>query len=199
MAADTFHRISGRYGLYAWSKIYFRRRSNETRFIKLIHPHIRKLYRMAYRWTRSREEAEDLVQDVLASLLEKSLDLEKVQNLGPWLIKVLYHRYVDLYRRRQSSPINDDVDWQEVEFENPVETETFTLLDLHRSLNRALMMLEPGWRDAILLHDVEGYTTIEVAEILDINVGTVKSRLHRAHKKLKKIIIEGTICESHPC
>ncbi|GAB2894015.1 RNA polymerase sigma factor [Microbulbifer echini] len=184
--------------MYAWPSKLLLRRSSGARFAEFVHPHIRQLYRMAYRWTRNREEAEDLVQDVLASLLARSVALEKIERLGPWLIKVLYHRYVDLYRRRRISPIDSEVDWQEAAG-SVFEEEPYARVETQRLLLQALSTLEAGWRDAVLLHDVEGYSVLEVSDILDVNVGTVKSRLHRAHKKLKKILGEGTYSESQPC
>ncbi|GAA5445982.1 ECF RNA polymerase sigma factor SigH [Microbulbifer sp. NBRC 101763] len=185
--------------MYTWPKALFHKRSSQEHFSGLVYPYIRTMYRMAYRWTGSRVDAEDLVQDVLSGLLNKVSILEKTERLGPWLVKVLYHRYVDLYRRQCASPIDESFDLQDVESCSDGRSEHCSNLDLERLLNRALLMLGPGWRDVVLLHDVEGYTASEVAEILDINVGTVKSRLHRAHKKLKKIITEGTIGEVHPC
>ncbi|WP_444903673.1 RNA polymerase sigma factor [Microbulbifer sp. CnH-101-E] len=184
--------------MYAWPQKLLRRRSRNARFAELIHPHIRQLYRMAFRWTGNREEAEDLVQDVLASLLTRSVALEKIQRLGPWLIKVLYNRYVDLYRRRRSSPIDEEVDWETVASGTP-EKGLSSQVEMQRILLQALSKLEVDWRDTVLLHDVEGYSLLEVADILGISVGTVKSRLHRAHKKLKKLLGEGTISEGHPC
>jgi RNA polymerase sigma-70 factor (ECF subfamily) len=63
---------------------------------------------------------------------------------------------------------------------------------VQEALLKALPLLDEGQRDVILLHDMEGYTALEVSEILDINVGTVKSRLHRARNHLKKILSPGT-------
>jgi RNA polymerase sigma-70 factor (ECF subfamily) len=161
------------------------------------------MYRMAYRWTLHPAEAEDLVQDVLVSLVPRVARLETVEKLGPWLIKVLYHRFVDLYHRRSISPLDQSVSWNdddcdlayftaETRDESPEQ-------ELRCALNSALMALDPGWRHVVLLHDVEGYTAIEVAEILDLNVGTVKSRLHRAHRKLKKILESGTVAVPQAC
>lgn len=176
--------------------------ATEDRFTALVRPHLRLMYRMAYRWTQDRSEAEDLVQDVLTRLFPKTEELEAVDKLGPWLVKVLYRRYVDLYRRRVSSPIDESISWEadDTFFQERLleERNRYHQLDLQRALNRALALLDDGWRDVVLLHDVEGYTALEVAEILEINVGTVKSRLHRARKKLKAALKLGTI-EARAC
>ncbi|MCX2778245.1 RNA polymerase sigma factor [Microbulbifer thermotolerans] len=181
------------------ARIFERCRSPEERFVALVSPHIRRMYRMAFRWTMNAAEAEDLVQDVLISLLPKVAQIEKVERLGPWLIKVLYRRFVDLYRSRQASPIDETVCVEGDEFFAPTDCDNYRRLELRRALNRALRSLDGPWRDIVLLHDVEGYSAIEVADILEINIGTVKSRLHRARKKLKKILAEETFSVSHAC
>jgi len=183
---------------------FFRgRRAPEDRFTALVRPHLRLMYRMAYRWTQNRAEAEDLVQDVLTRLFPRLEELAAVDKLAPWLVKVLYRRYVDLYRRRASSPVEEGLPWSSDEsfFQERLldERDRYQQLELQRALNRALGDLDEGWRDVVLLHDVEGHTALEVAEILEINVGTVKSRLHRARKKLKAALQPGTIDSCHAC
>lgn len=177
---------------------FFRgRAAKEDRFTALVRPHLRLMHRMACRWTQDRADAEDLVQDVLTRLFPRTEELEAVEKLGPWLVKVLYRRYVDLYRRRANSPIDETAPCVSDDhfFQERLEDgrNHFQQLELQRLLNRALYTLDESWRDVVLLHDVEGYTALEVAEILDINVGTVKSRLHRARKKLKSVLEPGTV------
>lgn len=183
---------------------FFRgRTAPEDRFTALVRPHLRLMYRMAYRWAQNSADAEDLVQDVLTRLFPRLEELAAVDKPGPWLVKVLYRRYVDLYRRRASSPIDESVSWDsdDAVFRERMidERDGYRQLELQWTLNRALAELDDGWRDVVLLHDVEGYTALEVAEILEINVGTVKSRLHRARKKLKNALQPGTIERSHAC
>ncbi|WP_323845835.1 sigma-70 family RNA polymerase sigma factor [Microbulbifer magnicolonia] len=183
---------------------FFRGRAAPAdRFTALVRPHLRLMFRMAYRWTQSRAEAEDLVQDVLTHLFPRVEELAAVDKPGPWLVKVLYRRYVDLYRRRASSPVEETLPWSSDDafFQERMldERNHYQQLELRRVLNRALAELDDGWRDVVLLHDVEGYTALEVAEILEINVGTVKSRLHRARKKLKAALQLGTIDTCHAC
>lgn len=184
-------------------QIFRRRAAPGDRFTALVRPHIQLMYRMAYRWTQNQSEAEELVQDVLARLFPRLEELVALDKPGPWLVKVLYHRYVDLYRRRLNSPVDDSVSWSSDDafFQGHLldERNHFHQLELKRALNRALEELDDGWRDVVLLHDVEGYSALEVAEILEINVGTVKSRLHRARKKLKAALQLGTIEGCHAC
>lgn len=172
----------------------------ESRFTELVKPHVDVMFRMAYRWTQQTQEAEDLVQDVLTRLVNRVNELERVDNLKPWLIKILYRRFVDLYRREQNNPIELEHQWMGNEdiFEQALHNTSDESVDHHRSdlqrmLLKALETLEDEQRDVVLLHDVEGYSAIEVADIMDISVGTVKSRLHRSRAKLKNYLQEGTI------
>lgn len=174
------------------------RQNQQTRFTHLLRPHVDLMYRMAYRWTHSQHDAEDLVQDVMAKLIGKVGEMEQIEQLRPWLLKILYRRYVDLYRRSQRSPV--------ISLDRPGDEEAhddcldcaadtpcqFERLDLQQTLEQALAQLDDSQRDTILLHDVEGYTAEEVAGILDTELGTVKSRLHRARKKLQKSLRPGT-------
>ena len=179
------------------------RAATEDRFSALVRPHLRLMHRMAYRWTQDLVDAEDLVQDVLTHLFPRTEELAAVDKLGPWLIRVLYRRYVDLYRRRRNSPIDENAPCVSDEefFQERLQDDRnhYHQLELQRLLNRALVTLDEAWRDVVLLHDVEGYTALEVAEILDISVGTVKSRLHRARKKLKSVLEPGTVYADAAC
>jgi RNA polymerase sigma-70 factor (ECF subfamily) len=175
----------------------------EDRFTALVRPHLNVMYRMAYRWTQNADEAEDLVQDVLTRLIPRLDELAAVEKLKPWLIKVLYRRYVDLYRRKLSSPIDHESDWNSDDSlfdERFADTQQdLERLELQRALNRAMETLDEHQRDVILLHDVEGHSALDVADILEISVGTVKSRLHRGRKKLKSALEAGTYLASEAC
>lgn len=165
--------------------------SRSSRYAALVRPHIHSLYRMAWRWTRNREDAEDLVQDVLIKLVDKVDEMQAIERLRPWLIKVLYRRYVDVFRRRARSPIERH-DAQKLDALAADDADAIGQLELRQLLVQALETLDDGQRDVILMHDVEGYTAAEIADVLDISVGTVKSRLHRGRDRLKKILADGT-------
>ena len=75
----------------------------DGQFEALLRPHLDRLYRLAYRFTRSREDAEDLLQSLLTKLIPQQERLAQVELLGPWLARSLYHLYVDQARQRQRS------------------------------------------------------------------------------------------------
>lgn len=173
---------------------FFRTQKGKDQFANLLRPHIELMYRMAYRWTRSQEDAEDLVQDVLIKLAHRVEEMLAVEQLRPWLIKVLYRRFVDLYRRERTSPIvqlNQDDGASGLLDQAAAHDDAEGALEQRQVLAEALDTLDDDQRNVILLYAVEGYTALEIAEILDINVGTVKSRLQRARDRLKKILQAG--------
>lgn len=177
-------------------KLFRSKAREKDRFQALLRPHIEIMYRMAFRWTQSQADAEDLVQDVLVRLATQVSELEKVDNLKPWLIKVLYNRFVDVYRRQRRSPVvetdvydESDNDTTESIVDRAADTKnTLSQLELRQQLLHAIYQLDEEQQDVVLLHDLEGYTATEVADIMGTSVGTVKSRLHRARNKLKEFL-----------
>jgi RNA polymerase sigma-70 factor, ECF subfamily len=171
------------------------RKSQEDRFTKLVRASIKPMYSMAYRWTQNRDDAEDLVQDTLTKLLDHVDEMEKVEKLNPWLIKVLYRCYIDFHRKRARSPSQDISDWRgdtsvidEMILHKPAKDSLGKQLGLQRDLIKALESLNNDQRNIVLLHDSEGYSAAEIASILEISIGTVKSRLHRARLNLKRFL-----------
>jgi len=177
----------------------FTKRRSRGKFTDLVRPHLRVMYRMAYRWTQNREDAEDLVQEALVKLIDRSDEMLQIDKLRPWLIKVVYRCFIDSYRKRKRSPIGVAGAWHGDESllddlirRNPDEKDSIKQYEQQRMLLRALETLKEDQRNIILLHDAEGYSAAETAEILEISIGTVKSRLHRARQEIKKFLGEGT-------
>mgnify|MGYP002633638408 FL=1 len=171
-----------------FTRLFRPARASERRFSELVGPHIETMYRMAWHWTRNTHDAEDLVQDVLIRIVNRLDELEAADKPQPWLIRVLYYRYVDLYRRRQRSPVLPAEDCAEAGSAAEAESSVMDKPDrlaLAAQLERALTSLSDDHRDVVLMHDLEGFTTAEIAVVFGISEGTIKSRLHRAREKLK--------------
>ncbi len=172
---------------------------SREQFTELVRPHLGMMYRMAYRWTQNREDAEDLVQEALLKLIDRSHEMQQIESLRPWLIKIVYRCFVDSYRKQARSPMADAPLWRgdeslfdELVRHVPEDKDAIAQYEQQRLILRALGSLNEDQRDAVLLHDAEGYSAAEVADILDISIGTVKSRLHRARQQLKNFLDEGT-------
>lgn len=169
-----------------------RKRSAHDQFEDLLRPHLRRLYSLAYRFSRNPDDAEDLVQDILLKLYPRLKEMQSIEKLGPWLARVLYRHYIDKLRSEQRSPIQYMGD-EEAAYEThagdavqPSELLEHEFLQQH--LQQALNQLNDDQRIAVILHDVEEYSLQEISEILSVPTGTLKSRLSRARDKLRTIL-----------
>lgn len=160
-------------------------------FESLIAPHLEPLYRVAFRLTGIREEAEDLVQDLLIRLYPRRDELAAVDQLRPWLARVLYRLFIDRIRAAGRSPIDEQDGDAEIDEQYDAAPGPDHLADTvltRERLQRALNELNSDQRILISLHDIEGYTLAELVEILDTPLGTLKSRLNRARARMRESI-----------
>ena len=168
------------------------RKDSQARFEALVSPHMNNLYKLAYRLTGQRDNAEDLVQDLLLKIYPRLDEMQGIDKLAAWLSRVLYHLFIDQYRRQQGSPINhmnDENVIYDTHASNMPGPSDVANTELTRELiNTALGTLDEDRRILIMLHDVEGYNLQEINEMTGIPVGTIKSRLSRARNKLRKVI-----------
>ncbi len=157
----------------------------------LLRPHLTKLYRFAFRLTGRRADAEDLVQDTLLKVYKRQTDLAALDDAGQWLARVLYNQFVDDTRRYGRSPLRlvaDDMAPDELSASANEPDELFERGEDEAALTRALERLPEQQRIVVLLHDAEGYTLSELEKLIDVPVGTLKSRLHRARRRLVELL-----------
>jgi len=169
-------------------------------FERLVRPHFDRLYRLAWRLTGAKAEAEDLFQELLIKAYGKLDDLVEKDEPGSWLCRVMYNMFIDerrrFARRRMHTVDEGQLAGDGLEglpgTQNPVQDNE--RLEKIESLDRALEQLSDDHRIVVLLHDSEGYKLTEIEALTDIPVGTVKSRLHRARARLREILTaDGTI------
>ena len=168
--------------------------TNAKRFEALVRPHLDALFRLAYRLTGNRTNAEDLVQDVLVKIYPRYNEMARIGNLGGWLTRVTYNQFIDDKRSASRSPIylaidntideSDGIEYIMTEDNTPAQNHE--RLRQQQRINEAMMKMDDDQRTILLLHDVEGYTFAELGEILGCPVGTLKSRLHRARAALRE-------------
>lgn len=162
-------------------------------------PYLDALYNTAYRLARNAEDAEDLVQETFLKGYRSYAQFTPGTNLKAWLFKILKNTFINEYRKRQAAPAESDFAAIEESFEseiaegatgqikNPEEEALERAFD--ENVQRALDALPPDYRMAVLLADIEGFSYREVAEILEIPVGTVMSRLYRGRKLLEETML----------
>src|SRR5690554_5867256 len=163
-------------------------------FDKEFLPHIDSMYNFAYRLTFDEDDAKDLVQETYLKAFRFINSFEQGTNAKAWLFRILKNSFINDFRKKSKEP--SKVDYQEVEtFYNSEDTEVSVTTDLRvetiqdmigDEISNALNSLAVDFRTVIILCDLEGFTYEEMAKILDIPIGTVRSRLHRARNLLKE-------------
>jgi len=162
-----------------------RESARARRFDSLMRPYVRGLYLTAYRFTGRREDAEDLVQDLLVKLYPRLPELEQIEDLKPWLARSLYNAFIDGVRKAKRAPEMVDVDEGEYEGSEDPHADVLTL-EQRGALSGAIDKLNPEHRAVVMLHLVEGHSLPELAVMRDVQIGTLKSRLHRAKAQLQE-------------
>jgi len=162
----------------------------ETEFL----PHIDSMYNFAYRLTFDEDDAKDLVQDTYLKAYRFIQSFEQGTNAKAWLFRILKNSFINDFRKKSKQPAK--VDYQEVEtFYNSEDVDKSITTDLRvdavqdmigDEISNALNSLDVDFRTVIILCDLEGFKYDEMAKILDIPIGTVRSRLHRARNLLKE-------------
>lgn len=167
-------------------------RGPHSQFEQLVEPHLERLYKYAYRLCGQRDDAEDLVQDLLLKLYPRLDEMKQIEKLGPWMARVLYRMYIDKIRRQQRSPIepmdNESSGYDQFSSTQPGPLQHVDAELTHKIINDALQELGEEHRILILLHDVEGHSSREIHELTGLPIGTIKSRLSRARIKLREMI-----------
>ena len=158
-------------------------RSRNARSV--LETHRARLYRIAYAWTRSPALADDLVQETLTKALVKSGQLRDPKASEAWLYSILSNCYRDHFRRLRET---EDVDTIELLSDANPEQES-SQQQLIEKVRAAMMRLPEGQRQVVSLVDIEGFSYVEVAEILAVPIGTVMSRLCRARASLKEQLL----------
>jgi RNA polymerase sigma-70 factor, ECF subfamily len=161
-----------------------------------------QVYRVARRMVGSREEAEDLVQQAYERAFRAWRQFTPGTNLRAWLLRILTNLNIDRGRRQQRSPQTTSLDTEagdyflynklesQVPDENPDEERVLERLS-QDSIVDALAEVPHDFRDVIVLVDIGEFSYADAAQILDIPMGTVMSRLHRGRRILKKNLADG--------
>lgn len=152
--------------------------------------HLDALYRVALRLTGNAADADDLVQETMLKAYRAWDQFETGTNAKGWLLTIMRHAFINDYRRRRRRPETVDIDavepfavFPDVQEEDPQGAFFDRIVD--DEVLRAIDALPEAFREALMLSDVEGLSYQEIARVLDVPVGTVKSRLFRARHLLQ--------------
>src|SRR5688500_18484425 len=159
------------------------------------------LYASALRMTRNPADAEDLVQETMLRAYRSFDRFEEGTNLKAWLFRIMTNAYINTYRKKQREPkkvsaeeIEDFDLYQELKTHDDQFSQTPERIVLDSLVDsdiiEAIDDLPEQFRLAVVLSDVEGFSYAEMAQIMDVPLGTVMSRLHRGRKALQKRLWE---------
>ena len=172
--------------------------SNKTRnqvvFEEELFPHMDALKTFAYHLSYNEEDANDLVQETYMKAHRFIDKYDQGTNAKAWLLKILKNAYINEYRKKSKRP--QKVDFEDiVSYQNSDSASSSKYLDLRQEIFENMMgdevtiainSLPIDFRTVILLCDIEGFTYEEISKIIDVPIGTVRSRLFRARNMLKE-------------
>jgi RNA polymerase sigma-70 factor (ECF subfamily) len=161
-----------------------------------------QLFSTAMRMTRNRSDAEDLVQETFIKAWRSFATYQQGTNLRAWLFRIMTNTYINKYNAQQRKPTETELDDVEELFlykrlgavdqsqlSQSTEDQMLSLFT-DDEVKKALEELPEQFRIPVLMSDVEGFSYKEIAEILEIPLGTVMSRLHRGRKAMQKMLYE---------
>lgn len=174
------------------------KKQRDELFEKEFFPHVNALYNFAFHLTYNEDDAHDLVQEAYMKAYRFAHSYEVGTNAKAWLFKILKNAFINEYRKKAKRPTR--VDYEEiVHFHDKENGKTGNeSLDMRQDffhemmgdeITKAINSLPVDFKTVILLCDIEGFTYEEIAKIIDIPVGTVRSRLHRARNVLKERLL----------
>ncbi len=163
---------------------------DSSAFDQIVQRYSDELYRVAWRCTGNREDAEDAAAEAFLRLFDHLESVRGVASLGPWLRTVTMNLCLDGYRKRryrggrieEYARVSPTVSAEPDPAQVSVETET------HQALARALAQLSPRQRAAFTLFELHGLDVEEVAQEMQCSPGTVKAQLHRARNRLRDLM-----------
>lgn len=172
----------------------------KARFAEEALPLLDQLFGAAMKMTRNPQDAQDLVQETYLKAFQAFSSFEEGTNLKAWLYRIMTNSYINTYRKKQRQPflgaVEELEDWQlgGAESTTAMSSRSAEAEAIDRTpdsvVTRALNELAEDFRMAVYLADVEGFSYQEIADIQEVPIGTVMSRLHRGRAKLRQVLGE---------
>jgi RNA polymerase sigma-70 factor, ECF subfamily len=178
------------------------RPARESQFRELMDASYKKVYNLAYKLSGDRHDAEDLTQEAFVRAYRGFGEYEGHRPFENWIFRIVTRLFLDLRRARKrriqavslDAPVNvdgaDDTLQIQAPDEAPNPEQHLLSQSFSEDMERALATLKPDQRQIVVLADIEQVGYEDIAVMLNIPVGTVRSRLHRAHKRLREALSE---------
>ncbi|MEO8337444.1 MAG: sigma-70 family RNA polymerase sigma factor [bacterium] len=158
------------------------RAGDSSAFDALVQAYMRQAFQLAYRVVGHREDAEDLVQEAFLAAYQYLDSYDATRPFGPWLMRIVLNRGSNLRRsraRRETEPETDAVS------PAPSALDESERAEAREQLSRAMDLLSERQRMIVTLFDVDGLTSTEIGEMIDLSPGTVRWHLHEARRTLR--------------
>ncbi len=180
--------------------VVWARDGSERAYRELVHRYERPVFSLVYRMVRDRERAEDLAQETFVKVLNALESYRPEFKFSSWIFKIANNAAIDQLRRKELDTLSLDGAPDAVTAERQEGTslqladhaesplEELEARELGGQIEEAIAQLRPEYRSCILLRHVEGYAYEEIAEMLSLPLGTVKTYIHRARAELRKIL-----------
>jgi RNA polymerase sigma-70 factor (ECF subfamily) len=168
---------------------------DQSAFAELVRRYEKKLYSVAYQMLGNHLDADEVVQETFVRIYRRRDELHNVSNFTSFLIKIATNYAIDILRKRKThAEVTDDPSSLPGEIQVALAGQVPTPGDQFRNrvimeeIKRALKRLPTKQRITTILHDIEGYSNTEIAAIMECPEATVRSNLHIARKKLRKVL-----------
>lgn len=179
--------------------VAFASKGNLSAYNELVRRYQTRIYSLAYNMTSSKEDAEDMVQDVFVKAYSSLKNFRGTSSFYTWIYRIAINRTINFLKKRkkkQAVSLNDmdegvERDPAYVELsarESPVRD--ISLSELQEKLNKALLTLSEKHRTVVVLHDIQGMPHDEIAQMTGCSEGTVRSRLFYARQQLQSELAE---------
>lgn len=168
-------------------------------FEGLVKTYEKPLYQFAFRLCGNHHEAQDLLQEGLYRAYKSFAKFETGTAFDRWLYQIIHNLYIDHYRKRKNRPLISSIDEPvpHLENEKPLEIPDWSANpeteavrnELGRQIQRGLKELPTEYRSAVILCDIQGLSYEEIAQIMRCSIGTVRSRIHRGRKMMRRFLL----------
>jgi RNA polymerase sigma-70 factor (ECF subfamily) len=168
---------------------------DQTAFIDLVGQYKKKIYFLAYDITGDHQEAEDISQEVFIKMFRSLKNFRRDAKMSSWLYQITVNASIDFLRKKSSKPKRSIDEFEQINIQEQLLGGTGQSLDPQRSaeysqiqnhISQALQKISPKERTVFVMRHYNDLKLNEIAEILNVTIGTVKSLLFRAIKKLRK-------------
>lgn len=180
---------------------------NKAAFEEIVIRYEQKVYQLAYRLSNNRDDASDLAQEAFIKVYRYLGQWRGQAAFSTWLYRIVTNTFLDEVRKRKRRPLvamsldatiptEDGEIIREFPSDDADPEQEYLQRELQQVLQAALAGLAPDYRAVLTLRDIQGHTYEEIAEITELNLGTVKSRISRARAALRKKLLETEQYES---